>query len=70
MLAKRFEVLRQAVSGTMSKFYQVRDRETDEIFGLKICDVEKTNFLEGRFQGLDKPTRRRDRHRSSNIPAS
>ena len=54
-VAKRFEVLRHAISGTMSKFYQVRDRETDEIFGLKICDVEKTNFFEGRFQGLAKP---------------
>ncbi len=53
---KRFEVLREAVSGTMSKFYKVRDRDTKEILGLKICDIEKTSFFEGRFSGLKKPT--------------
>lgn len=55
-VAKRFEVLREAVSGTMSKFYKVRDRETKQIFGLKVCDIEKTSFFEGRFSGLHKPT--------------
>ena len=34
----KYEVLREAVSGTMSKFYKVRDRETREIYGLKILD--------------------------------
>lgn len=53
---KRFEILREAVSGTMSKFYKVRDRQTKEILGLKICDTEKTSFFEGRFQGLEKPS--------------
>ncbi len=52
----RFEILREAVSGTMSKFYQVRDNETDEIVGLKICDVKKRTFFENRFVGLKKPS--------------
>ncbi len=52
----RFERLRTAVSGTMSKFYAVRDRETDRIVGLKLCDLEKFSFFESRFKGLDKPS--------------
>ena len=52
----RYEVLRETVSGTMSDFHQVRDRETGEIVGLKVLDKEKTEHLESRFRGLDKPT--------------
>ncbi len=55
-VGKRFEVLREAVSGTMSKFYKVRDRDTSQVMGLKICDLEKTSFFESRFMGLKKPT--------------
>ena len=55
-VAKRFELLRAAVHGTMSSFYQARDRRTDEIVGLKICDLEKTSFFENRFTGLSKPS--------------
>ncbi len=51
----RFELLRTAVSGTMSKFYAARDRETDQIVGLKLCDLEKITFFESRFKGLNKP---------------
>lgn len=54
-IAKRYEILREAVSGTMSDFHQVRDRETDQIIGLKILDKKKTEQLEMRFRGLDKP---------------
>jgi serine/threonine-protein kinase len=52
----RFEILREAISGTMSKFYMARDRETDEIVGLKVLDREKTEFFESRFKGLKKPS--------------
>ncbi len=55
-IAKRFEILREAVSGTMSDFHQARDRNTDQIIGLKILDKKKTEQLEMRFRGLDKPT--------------
>ena len=51
----RFERLRTAVSGTMSKFYAARDRESDKIVGLKLCDLEKFSFFESRFKGMNKP---------------
>jgi eukaryotic-like serine/threonine-protein kinase len=52
----RYEILREAVSGTMSNFHMARDRETGQIVGLKILDKEKTDALEARFKGLKKPT--------------
>ena len=51
----RYEFLRAAVSGTMSEFYMARDRTDGRIVGLKILDKGKTDQLEGRFRGLDKP---------------
>lgn len=51
----RFERLRTAVSGTMSKFFAARDRETDTVVGLKLCDFKKFSFFESRFTGMDKP---------------
>lgn len=52
----RFEKIRTAVSGTMSKFYAARDRENDfRVVGLKLCDVEKFSFFESRFRGMNKP---------------
>lgn len=53
---KRYQFMREAVSGTMSEFYMARDRQTDQIVGLKILDRNKTQSLEARFKGLDKPT--------------
>jgi serine/threonine-protein kinase len=55
-LRTRFELLREAISGTMSAFYMARDRTTKEVVGLKILDREKTAALEGRFAGTGKPT--------------
>jgi serine/threonine-protein kinase len=55
-IARRYEFLREAVSGTMSSFYMARDRQTTQIVGLKIHDKEKTDALEMRFRGLDKPS--------------
>src|SRR5215470_14482843 len=52
----RYEILREAVSGTMSNFNMARDRETGEIVGLKVLDKAKTDALEARFKGLKKPT--------------
>jgi len=51
----RYEKLRDAVSGTMSDFHMARDRETDQIIGLKILDKKKHDQLEMRFRGLNKP---------------
>lgn len=55
-IASRYEILREAVSGTMSNFHMARDRVTDKIVGLKILDKAKTDALEARFKGLTKPT--------------
>ncbi len=52
----RFELLREATSGTMSNVYMARDRKEDRIVALKILDPEKTAFFEGRFKGLKKPS--------------
>ena len=52
----RFELLREAISGTMSQFYMARDRKTNQIVGLKILDREKTEHFMSRFAGLKKPT--------------
>jgi len=54
-IAKRYEIMRDAVSGTMSDFHMARDRQTEQIVGLKILDKAKTEQLEMRFRGLDKP---------------
>jgi serine/threonine-protein kinase len=51
----RFELLREAISGTMSSFYMARDRKTGKIVGLKILDPAKTKHFESRFKGLNKP---------------
>lgn len=51
----RFELLREAISGTMSSFYMARDRKSKEIVGLKILDLQKTAALESRFVGINKP---------------
>ncbi|MDR1484833.1 MAG: serine/threonine protein kinase [Planctomycetaceae bacterium] len=54
---KRYELQLSAMSGTMSKVYKARDRETGEIVALKILDMVKTNNTIGRFPaGVKKPT--------------
>jgi serine/threonine-protein kinase len=55
-VAERFQLLREAVSGTMSSFYMARDRATGKTVGLKILDQEKTALFEARFKGLKKPS--------------
>jgi serine/threonine-protein kinase len=55
-VSKRFALLREAVSGTMSKFYMARDLRSGKVIGLKILDIEKTAALEARFRGLGKPS--------------
>jgi serine/threonine protein kinase len=54
-VSSRFELLREAISGTMSTFYMARDRTNDQIVGLKILDRQKTIALEARFVGIEKP---------------
>ena len=40
----------------MSNFHMARDRQTSQIVGLKILDKKKTEQLEARFKGLNKPS--------------
>lgn len=55
-IAKRYEFQRRAVSGTMSNFHMARDRQTGEVVGLKVLDPKKTEQLESRFKGLNRPS--------------
>jgi serine/threonine-protein kinase len=55
-VAERFELLREAISGTMSNFYMARDRKTGKTVGLKILDPEKCAAFEARFKALKKPS--------------
>ena len=55
-VSKRYALLREAISGTMSKFYMAKDLRTGKIVGLKILDIEKTAAFEDRFRGLNKPS--------------
>ena len=52
----RFELIREAAAGTMSRFYMARDRRSDQIVGLKILDRDKTEKFESRFLRLNKPS--------------
>ncbi|MGO8752213.1 MAG: serine/threonine protein kinase [Thermoguttaceae bacterium] len=52
----RYDLLREAISGSMSKFYMARNRATNEVVGLKILDLQKTAAFEGRFRGCKKPS--------------
>jgi serine/threonine-protein kinase len=55
-LWRRFERMRESVTGTMSLFYKVREIGTGEVRGLKIIDREKSTAVEGRYRGLKKPS--------------
>lgn len=52
----QYELLREAVTGTMSTFHMARDKKTGEIVGLKLLNKEKTELFEGRFKALNKPS--------------
>ena len=55
-VSKRFALLREATTGTMSNFYMARDLSQGRIVGLKILDPEKTAAVEARYKGLGKPS--------------
>jgi eukaryotic-like serine/threonine-protein kinase len=55
-VSKRFVLLHEAISGTMSSFYMARDLQTNTVVGLKILDAKKTAAFEARFRGLNKPS--------------
>lgn len=55
-VSKRFELLREAITGTMSQFYLARDHDSGKVVGLKLLDREKTAQFEARFKTLKKPS--------------
>jgi serine/threonine-protein kinase len=55
-VAVRYEIMREAISGTMSSFYKACDRQTGKIVGLKILDPAKVNIVETRFKAVGKPS--------------
>lgn len=55
-VSRRFELLREAITGTMSQFFLARDHDNGKIVGLKLLDKEKTAQFEARFKGLKKPS--------------
>ena len=64
----RCEILRKAVSGTMSKFFKARDRRTDEVVGLKVLDKERDRGIRGPFPRSGQAERGRNR-RADAAPA-
>ncbi len=55
-VSKRFVLLHEAISGTMSNFFVARDLQSGKIVGLKLLDPRKTAAFEARFKGLNKPS--------------
>jgi len=55
-VSKRFALLHDAVTGTMSNFYMAREIKTGKIVGLKVLDITKTTAVESRYKGLHKPS--------------
>ncbi len=54
-IGERFQILREAINGTMSNFHMALDHSTGKTVGLKILDTEKTAAFEARFKGLNTP---------------
>lgn len=55
-LSDRFQILSEAVNGTMSNFHRALDKKNNKTVGLKILDSEKTKAFESRFKLLKKPS--------------
>ena len=53
---RKYELLHEAISGTMSQVYKARDRETGELVAVKIIDSAILQKVNARWQGIKKPT--------------
>ena len=53
---RKYELLQEAISGTMSKVFKARDRETGELVAVKIIDPEILRKVNTRWKGVKKPT--------------
>ena len=55
-LWRRYEKIHENTSGTMSTFYKARDRQTDDIVGLKVVDMAKAGPIAVSYTHLTLPT--------------
>jgi len=53
---RKYELLQEAISGTMSQVYKARDRETGELVAVKIIDSDILQKVNARWKGVNKPT--------------
>ncbi|MDR0521487.1 MAG: serine/threonine protein kinase [Planctomycetaceae bacterium] len=53
---KRYDLLQEAISGTMSQVYKARDKETGQLVAVKILDMQITQKIDARWKGVRKPT--------------
>lgn len=54
-ISSRFQLHGRVGQGSMSKVWRATDRQSGNSVALKVLDKEKTERLEQRFVGLDKP---------------
>ncbi|MCA9006912.1 MAG: serine/threonine protein kinase [Planctomycetaceae bacterium] len=54
-IKQRFELIGRVGQGSMSKVWRARDLNTGRIVALKVLHKQKTEELEARFVGLNKP---------------
>ena len=53
---RKYELLHEAISGTMSQVYKARDRATGEFVAVKIIDADILQKVNARWKGVKKPT--------------
>ncbi len=54
-VSARFRLDRHSFTGTMSKFHVAKEIGSNQYFGIKFLDAEKTAYFNARFKGLNKP---------------
>lgn len=55
-VTKRFDLIGRVGQGSMSKVWRARDGQSGRVVALKVLDKEKTQKLEARFKGRNKPS--------------
>ncbi len=55
-ITKRFDLIGRVGQGSMSKVWRARDTMSGKMVALKVLDKEKTEKLEARFAGRNKPS--------------
>lgn len=55
-ITKRFDLIGRVGQGSMSKVWRARDTMSGRMVALKVLDKEKTQKLEARFTGRNKPS--------------